>query len=93
MKTTAEWIEAQTVDLDSQKSAQLAGRLSTLGFSGSQVEQAASAVKASGAYDAMDTKPSSVGTFMRSVKSLLSRSSHSQSSASQYAEVEPAHSF
>lgn len=93
MKTTAEWIEAQTVDLDSQKSAHLAARLSTLGFSGSQIEQATSVVKASGAYDAMDTKPSSVGAFVRSVKALLSHPSRSQSSASQYAEVEPAHSL
>lgn len=73
MDFVSEWKAAQVVDLDAQKSAQLSARLVRMGFSNTQVEKACASVKESGAFDAMDTKPSSVGSFFQSIKTLVTK--------------------
>lgn len=73
MDFVSEWQAAQVEDLDAQKSAHLSARLAHMGFSNTQIEKACASVKDSGAYDAMDTKPSSVGSFFQTIKALVTK--------------------
>lgn len=89
MTTLTEWVAHQAnVDLDAQKTAQLKSRLAHLGFSNAQVESAAVAVKASGAYDAIDIKPSSIGAFLQSVKEIVAAKPTTQTAVIQSRETE-----
>lgn len=70
MSVISEVNEVKTVDWDAQKKAQLASRLNNMGFENTQAQSAAASVQVSGAFDMMDTKPSSIGAFIQAIKSI-----------------------